>query len=139
MPHTPKITIYYRVAIYMVVLSIFLFFRIGAWGNDPLLEDHDSVVLIEQALTYRSGDLSQINQLDASKTPFYPAFVALITPFVEDAELGARVTTFIFSVLLFFILIYIGERYTTPTGVAIGLLFLSFSPELTRLSFSVLT
>lgn len=129
----------YRIILYLVVLTLFLFFRLGTWSNDPLLEDHDSVSLMKQALTYRSLDPAKISQLDASKTPFYPAIVALLTPSPERVETAARVTTFLFSIILFFIFIHIGERYTAPVGVAAGLLFLSFSPELTRLSISVLT
>ena len=129
----------YRTILYLVVFSIFLFFRLLSWHNDPLFEDHDSVVLMKQALTYRSLDMNQIAKLDASKTPFYPAFVALLTPSDEKVELGARVTTFLFSLILFFILIILGKKYTSPIGVASGLLFLSVSPELIRLSFSILT
>lgn len=129
----------YRIILYLVVFSIFLFFRIASWHNEPLFEDHDSVVLMKQALTYRSLDMNKISELDASKTPFYPAFVALLTPSDESVEFGARVTTFLFSLVLFFIFIILGEKYTSPIGVASGLLFLSASPELIRLSFSILT
>jgi len=121
------------------VLILYVGLRILGWQNDPLFEDHDSVVLMNQALTYRSLDADKIAELDAAKTPLYPGLVALVSTLGWPIDFSARLVSFLSSLVLFGALVSIGQRFMDPVGIGAGLAFLAISPEFIRLSYSLLT
>lgn len=121
------------------VFLLYLGLRLLAWLNDPLLEDHDSVIYLHRITTFLSLDWTLIQGLSADMTPFYPALGGLFTWLTGAPETGARLASLAGSAVLFGAVMGLGKRFLPPYALLIGLLLLTFNPLLIRLSYSVLT
>jgi len=117
----------------------YLAIRLLVWSNSPQLEDHLSIVYLNQAATIQSGDAENILNMTPDSTPAYPILVAGASSVLESPEQGARWVSFLFSCLLFISILSIGRRYSSNAAVAVGLLLVAFNPEIVRISFGVLT
>jgi len=127
-----------RVIQFVLLLCIFLVYlgsRILAWGNAPLLEDHDSLVYLNNIKAFLTFDFQEIIALSPDSTPFYPFFGALCSLLVGSIETGARLCSLVFSSLLFVSIIGIGKRIAGPIELGIGLVILALSPVLIHLHF----
>ncbi len=126
--------------LFLFIILIYAGIRIIAWSNNHIfLEDHDSVAFLWDMRELRTFDFKAIVDLPADANPFYRFFGALCSLPGWSVEFGARLCSFLFSLLLLASIIGIGRQVSSSTGIAIGLLILSFSPEFIRLSFSILT
>lgn len=126
----------------VIFLSIFVIYsglRIVAWKNNIFLEDHDSVAFLMDMKVFRALDLDGIINMSPDATLFYRVFGALCSFSGGSIEFGARLCSFLFSSLLFFVLIGIGRQIGKTVEIAVGLLILTFSPTFIGLSFAVLT
>lgn len=132
---------HYRQYLYwsLGVFLVYLLIRGVAWNNTVLLEDTDSLGNIRWIKVFLTFDLDQIIDIDPDFTPFYLFFSALFSLLTGSVETGARLSSFLFSILLFVSLAAIGRYIARPCEVAVGLLLLSFSPALVSLSYAVLT
>jgi hypothetical protein len=121
------------------IFALYLFVRLLAWRNTVLLEDTDSLAYLRYIRLFLSFDIPAIVSIDPDFTPFYLLFGALFSLSGWSVEMGARLCSLIFSLLLFVSVAGIGWRIAKPLEVYVGLLALSFSPILISLSFAVLT
>jgi 4-amino-4-deoxy-L-arabinose transferase-like glycosyltransferase len=103
------------------------------------LEDHDSISYLKGTKAFLNFNLTEIINLKATATPFYPLFSSLFSLPGWSVEFGARLCSLVFSIALFFAIIGIGKRFTTTQSIGLGLLIISFNPVLIPLSFSVLS
>ncbi len=125
--------------LYLCLLIIYVLLRLIAWKNATVLEDHDSISYLEYTKTFLKFNLTEIINLRATATLFYPLFSALFSLPGWSVEFGARLCSLVFSIGLFFAIIGIGKRFTTIQSIGLGLLIISFNPVLIPLSFSVLS
>lgn len=125
--------------LYLGLLIIYVLLRLLAWKNATVLEDHDSLSYLEYTKTFLKFNLTEIINLRATATLFYPFFSALFSLPGWSVEFGARLCSLVFSVGLFLAIIGIGKRFTTIQSIVLGLLIISFNPVLIPLSFSVLS
>ncbi|MCK5013090.1 MAG: glycosyltransferase family 39 protein [Candidatus Omnitrophica bacterium] len=122
-----------------LVFFIYIGLRGLAWSVTVLLEDPDSIYLMYDIKTFMTFNLSKIIALRADATPLYPFFSALCSLPGWSVEFGARLSSMVFSALLFFFVFLIGNRFAKKYAVLFGLLILSFNPTLIPLSYSILT
>jgi hypothetical protein len=121
------------------VFLLYVLIRAVAWNNTVLLEDTDSLGNIRWIKVFLTFDLKQIFDIDPDFTPFYLFFSALFSLLTGSVETGARLASFVFSILLFVSVAAIGRYIARPGEAVVGLLLLSFSPALVSLSYAVLT
>lgn len=122
-----------------VLLALYLLLRILAWDGNALLEDHDSVFLLENIRDFLSGSLARIAAMHPDATPLYPFFGAVAARISGSIEQGARFASLAFSVLLFFSVASPARRFTDRRSAGLGLLLIALHPVLIGLSYSVLT
>ena len=122
-----------------ILLCAYVFLRALAWSNTVLLEDHDSILYVQQIQAYLSFDPALIFALSPDSTPFYPFFGSLMSLPGWSAEFGARLCSLVFSIILFVAAAGILRRITSPAGAALSLLALSLSPYLITFSISILS
>lgn len=123
----------------LAVFVIYVAIRAIAWHRTILLEDTDSLTYLSNIKLFLSFSLRDIINMDPDSTPFFPFFGALFSLPGWNVEIGARLCSLFFSALLFWSVMGIGRRIASNGEVILGLIILSFSPELISLSFSVLT
>lgn len=124
----------------IAVALIYIAVRAICWNNVVLLEDTDSLKYLKDIQAVKSLDLERIGALDADFTPFYPIVSAILTQFGYGVEFGARLSSFLFSILLFLSLCGIGKHIgTRRQGIVIALLVLAITPKFVGLSYSVLS
>ncbi len=124
----------------VAVVLIYIAVRAICWHNVVLLEDLDSIKHLKYIQAVKSINLERIGALDADFTPFYPMVSAVLSPFGDGVEFGARLSSFLFSILLFLSLFGIGKYLGTRSqGIVIALLVVAITPEFIGLSYSVLT
>lgn len=128
----------YGVAL-LPLLALFAGIRVLAWRRTSLFDDTDSVGLIQQAQVYLSGNLGRIAALDPDRTPFYPAVAALLALPGWSPEFAARLTSFVFALVLFVALALLIRPLGERRGTLVGLFFVSLSPVLIPYGFAVLT
>lgn len=122
-----------------VLLSVYVALRLVGLQSALWVEDHDSIsylVHIEKVL--RDG-LGAVWSFGPDTTPFYPVAGAFFASLGGSTELGARLASLFFSVLMLAALFDIGRRMAPPLAVAAGLLLVAFNPLLIKLSYAVLT
>jgi hypothetical protein len=120
------------------VFGIYLLLRLVAWQQTVLVEDHDSLVYLDQIKIFRTFDLTKILNMGGFTTQFYPFSAAMLTWPGWSAETSARACALFFSLLLFLSLWGIGQHIAGGKGVVFGLTILAFSPILIPFSFSIL-
>jgi len=125
--------------IFFGIFVTYVVLRCLSWKNTILLDETDSLFYLRNIKTFLTFDLQKIIDLDPDSTPFYPFFGALSSLFVRSVETGARLTSLIFSCVLFVAVWGIGRQIAKPLEVTIGLLIMAFSPVLISLSCAVLT
>jgi len=126
----------------LALLGLFLlysFVRLLAWKETVLLEDTDSLFYIHSIKTFLTFSLHEISNLNPDSTPFYPLFSALCSLPGWSAETGARLCSFLFSLILFIAIFLIARRSKNHLTIVLALIILTFSAPLISLSFSVLT
>lgn len=123
----------------LCVFSIYLGLRIFAWKSTHLFEDTDSITYLITIKTFLTFNLQKIIEFDPDITPFYPFLSALVSLPGGSVEIGARLTSLLFSSGLFLAVLGIGRKIATKLEISFGLILLSFCPVLISLSFSVLT
>ena len=124
---------------FFFIFVLFLGIRIFAWKNTVLLEDMDSIYYLKNIDAYHSLDINRIQELNADSTPLYPMVSALIKTWISNTEVSARLTSFFFSILLFFIIVKFTNIILDHRAALIAGLLLAINPMLISLSFSVLT
>ena len=72
-------------------------------------------------------------------TFFYPTTIGLLNVVGIKLETAGRTISFLFSVILFFTIYFLGKKLTTLNNTLIALLLLTFSPFFISFSFAVLT
>ena len=127
------------IAVIATLLVVYIALRALAWSNTYLFEDHDSILYLQQIDAYLSLDSSKIRSLSPDSTPFYPMFGALLSAPGWSVEAGARLTSLLFSVVLFIAAAGILRRVATPMAGFLGLATLTFSPYLVTFSISILS
>jgi hypothetical protein len=120
------------------VFGVYVVLRLLAWQQTVLVEDHDSLVYLEQIKTFRTFDLTKIVNMAGFTTQFYPFSAAMLTWPGWTAETSARACALFFSLLLFLSVWGIGQHIAGGKGVVFGLTILAFSPVLILFSFSIL-
>lgn len=133
-----KMKSYHYLAIF-IVFVMYLFLRGVAWQNTTLLEDHDSLLFLHDTKVFLSHDVGKILDLSPDSSLFYPFMGAVFSLPSLNVETGDRLATLFFSILLFLIILGIGSKLGSPSGIIIGLTLLAFNPKLISLSFAVLT
>ena len=124
---------------YIIILLIFIIIRVSAWSNVSVLEDHDSAHYLRIIKTFQSLDLDRIWNLSPDDTFFYPIFETVFAIPGWSLEFSGRLTSFIFTIGVFFLIILIGEKISNVEVVLISLLFFTFNPFFIPFSFGVLT
>ena len=120
------------------IFIVYVILRLIAWQQTVLVEDHDSLVYLDQIKIFRTFDLQKIMGMGGFTTQFYPFSAALLSWPGWSAETSARFCSMLFSSLLFLSVLGIGKRIAGAKGAAFGLIILTFSPILIPFSFSVL-
>jgi hypothetical protein len=122
----------------IVVFLLFLLVRVFAWINTDLLEDADSLLYlhdIDELLTFEFHRVVDFDPVSSIAYPILGAFFALPS---GDAEAGARLASFAASIVMFFVLLFLGNYFGSREGILIGLLLVALNPLLISLSFAVL-
>jgi 4-amino-4-deoxy-L-arabinose transferase-like glycosyltransferase len=127
-----------RKVLFLGIFAVYLLLRLIAWRDTVLVEDHDSLVYLDQIKTFRTFDLEKILRMERFTTQFYPFCASLLSWPGWSAETSARLCSMIFSSLLFLSVLGIGKRMAGAEHVAFGLTILVFSPVLIPFSFSIL-
>jgi Dolichyl-phosphate-mannose-protein mannosyltransferase len=127
-----------RTVLFLGIFVVYLVLRLIAWRNTVLVEDHDSLVYLDQIKIFRTLDLEKILSMRGFTTQFYPLAASLMSWPGWSAETSARLCSILFSSLLFLSVVGIGHRISGKREAAFGLMILTFSPVLIPLSFSVL-
>jgi hypothetical protein len=125
-------------ALFLGIFIVYVVLRLIAWQQTVLVEDHDSLVYLDQIKIFRTFDLEKIINMGGFTTQFYPFTAAFLTWPGWSAETSARLCSMFFSSLLFLSVLGIGSRIAEAKGTACGLIILTFSPILIPFSFSVL-
>jgi hypothetical protein len=125
----------------LVLLLAYVAVRIIAWRHTVLLEDTDSVALLDQIRAWLDGlhSLRFGRMITPDNTPVYPAFSALLSLPGWSGEFAARLCSLSLSVVLFLAVLGLGLTVAEPPAVLVGLALLAFNPVLIRFSVSVLT
>ena len=118
------------------ILVIFLLLRVISWSQVETLEDHDSVNYLKTAEIIKSY---QWEKLDSRDTFFYPITIGLLNALGIKLETAGRMISFLFNVILFFTIYFLGKKLTTLNNTFIALLLLTFSPFFISFSFAVLS
>lgn len=129
-----------RSMIYLVVfcLVVFVGVRVLAWSNTVILEDYDSLNYLVTIGYLLNGDVKAF-YMDPDNQPGYQLFGTLFSLPGWGVEFGARLTSLVFSCVLFAALLGIGIRIGSPLQVLFGLLILSISPVMISHSIAVLS
>jgi len=125
-------------ALFLSIFVVYVVLRLIAWQQTVLVEDHDSLVYLDQIKIFRTFDWEKIISMGGFTTQFYPFSAALLSWPGWSAETSARFCSMLFSSLLFLSVLGIGNRVAGAKGAAFGLIILTFSPILIPFSFSVL-
>ncbi len=124
---------------FTAILALYIGLRLLSWFNTVLLEDTDSVNYLRHIRLFLDFDLARIIDMEPDMAPFYLAFGALFSLPGWPVEVGGRLASFFFSVLMFFAVASIGRHIADRRAVLVGLTLLALSPFLIPLSFAVLT
>lgn len=127
------------VATFGAVLFLYVGLRAVAMAQAQFLEDHDSTLYLFQIDQIVSDGLGVIWSFNVDSAPFFPVVATPMSALTGSAELGARLTSLLFSGLMVLALFDIGRRMAGPAAVATGLLLVALNPTLAKLSFAVLT
>lgn len=125
-------------ALFLSIFIVYVILRLIGWQQTVLVEDHDSLVYLDQIKIFRTFDLDKIINMGGFTTQFYPFFAAILSWPGWPAEASARLCSMLFSSFLFLSVLGIGNRIADVKGAAFGLIILTFSPILIPFSFSVL-
>lgn len=125
--------------LFLGVFLTYLIVRIVGWNNTVLLEDTDSLGNIRWIKEFLTFDLHKIIDIDPDFTPFYLFFSAIFSLLTGTVETGARLCSFLFSIVLFFSFAGIGKHLAKPYELLLASVLLAFSPVLISLSYAVLT
>lgn len=128
-------SLYWLLGVFVVYVAV----RLLTWRNTVLLEDLDSLGNIRWIKVFQTFDFDQIIDIDPDFTPFYLFFSSIFSLLIGSVEMGARLSSFLFSIVLFFSLAGIGKHLARPCETIAGLVLLSFSAALIPLSFALLT
>jgi Dolichyl-phosphate-mannose-protein mannosyltransferase len=124
--------------LFLGIFIVYVVLRLIAWQQTNLVEDHDSLVYLDQIKIFRTFDLEKIIGMAGFTTQFYPFSAALLSWPGWSAETSARLCSILFSSLLFLSVWGIGNRIAGAKGAVFGLIILTVSPILIPFSFSVL-
>ncbi|MBA4368870.1 MAG: hypothetical protein C0403_14680 [Desulfobacterium sp.] len=102
------------------------------------MEDTDSIVYLRNIDGFLHLNFAKYLS-DPDTCPFYPFLGAVFSLPGWSVEIGARMASLAFSILLFITLGLLGFSFLSVTEVLFGLFLLCFSPVLIPLSFAVLT
>jgi 4-amino-4-deoxy-L-arabinose transferase-like glycosyltransferase len=125
-------------ALFLSIFVVYVVLRLIAWQQTVLVEDHDSLVYLDQIKIFRTFDLEKIISMAGFTTQFYPLSATLLSWPGWSVETSARLCSMLFSSLLFLSVLGIGNRIAGAKGAALGLAILTFSPVLIPFSFSIL-
>jgi len=123
--------------LFAALLLVYVVVRLVSWHNATKLDGHDSVGYLWLMSDFLTLSWSEFLAVDPDDTPFYPFFGALFSLPGWSTEVGARLASLVFSIGLFFALIGIGRRLTTPNALGFGLLIIALNPVLIALSWSI--
>jgi 4-amino-4-deoxy-L-arabinose transferase-like glycosyltransferase len=126
-------------ALFLSIFIVYAVLRLVAWQQAVLVEDHDSLVYLDQIKIFRTLDLKKIINMGGFTTQFYPFSAALLSWPGWSVETSARLCSMFFSSLLFLSVWGIGKRIAGANEVALGLLIVAFSPVLISFSISILS
>jgi hypothetical protein len=118
---------------------LFLAFRVVSFMNVDVVEDNDSVQIIETIQDFRTGDLSHIINLDPDKSLMFGFTGAVVSMTGLSLENTARMVSLLSAIGIFFISYQIGKMFYSREASVTGLLIMAFIPALIALSVSVLT
>jgi hypothetical protein len=127
-----------RKVLFLSIFIVYVGLRLLAWQETVLVEDHDSLVYLDQIKTFRTLDLEKILSMGGFTTQFYPFCAALLSWPGWSVETSARLCSMIFSLLLFLSVLGLGNRIAESKETALALAILTFSPVLILFSFSIL-
>jgi len=117
---------------------VYLILRLVAWQQTVLVEDHDSLVYLDQIKIFRTLDLEKIISMRGFTTQFYSFTASLLNWPGWSVETSARLSSLLFSSLLFVSLLGMGKEIAGIKEAAFGLILLTFSPVFIPFSFSIL-
>ncbi|HEX5385188.1 MAG TPA: hypothetical protein VFW66_00660 [Gemmatimonadales bacterium] len=122
------------------IFAVFVLLRIVAWHRTVLLEDSDSVGLVNQAKLWLTMDPATILAgLNPDNTPFVPVLIGLVHLLGVPLLAAGRVVSFAFSLLLFGAVLGIGVYMGGRRAAVAAVVLLACSATLVPLSFAVLT
>jgi len=124
---------------FAAVSIAYLALRLVALLRARFVEDHDSMLYLFQIDQVNAKGLGVVWDFGVDANPFFSVASAPLSALLGSAEVGARMTSLAFSLLLLIALFDIGRRIGTPVAAALGLLFVAFNPTLINLSHAVLT
>jgi hypothetical protein len=125
-------------ALFLSIFVVYVVLRLIAWQQTVLVEDHDSLVYLDQIKIFRTFDVEKIISMAGFTTQFYPFSASLLSWSDWSAETSARLCSMLFSSVLFLSVLGIGSRIAGTKEVTFGLVILTFSPVLIPFSFSIL-
>ena len=123
----------------LLLFACYTVLRVMVWQRSVLFEDTDSVALVWWAQAFLTLDPEAIMRLDADASLFYPFLSALCSLPGWSADTGARLASLLSSLALFWFIFLIGLQIARPVPVLLGLVLLTFNPEMVRLSPTILT
>ena len=127
-----------RKSLFLSIFVLYVLLRLMAWQQTVLVEDHDSLVYLDQIKIFRTFNLEKIVNMGGFTTQFYPFSAAFLSRPGWSAETSARLCSILFSALLFLSVCGIGNRIGGAKGAAFGLIILTLSPVLIPFSISIL-
>src|SRR4030095_4590327 len=115
-----------RRVLFFGIFVVYLVLRLIAWRDTVLVEDHDSLVYLDQIEIFRTLDLEKILSMPGFTTQFYPLAASLLSWPGWSAETSALLCSMLFSLLLFLSVVGIGHRISGTGETAFGLIILTF-------------
>src|SRR5919197_1428939 len=87
-------------ALFLSIFIVYVILRLIAWQQTVIVEDHDSLVYLDQIKVFRTFDLDKIINMGGFTTQFYPFSAALLTWPGWSAATIARLCSLLVSPLL---------------------------------------
>ena len=125
--------------VYLGILLLYLTFRLIAWHNTTILEDNDSLYYLLDIKNFLEHGLAFFFSMHVDMTPFYPLWGAFFSLPGWSVEVGARLTSLVFSVVLFFAILGIGRKIVSSAGIILALSIISIHAVFIPFSISILT
>ena len=130
-----KISLFYP----SLLLLIYLVTRCFAWSRTLIIDKHDSISYLSHAKLFLHLDFDAIINLNPDSLLFYPFSIAICSLPGWSVETGARLCSFLSSLILLMAFWGISKRLTDRTTMLVAFLLIALNPVLVFLSVKIIT